>query len=359
MRLRSGKQATYPDSPDSSASQNLEARLHPPLPSPVEVVPETQEMELLQPPSSVQAPPLPSPIPTFKDKLLGATSGSAPETEESFCLRAEDVRLGMNGNIPTIDFADHILDSLNRRMGFSVIIKLLGRNIGYRPLRTRLQHLWSPSESFQLIDLDDNCFLVKFRNEFDYHHALMNGPWVIFGHCLSVQPWSPSFNPQHHSISRIVTWVRLPKLPIRYYQHEVLTSIGNVLGEVIKVDYNTASGDRGRFARLAVILDLSKPLTSKLQINGEIIYIEYEGLPSICFACGCYGHSRDACPVNQAAPNQGSLLAPACVTQPRDMREIQNLGSGCCHNVSGVPLTSMPELKPHKKICLVGLASQS
>ncbi|KAI9118688.1 hypothetical protein K1719_010133 [Acacia pycnantha] len=99
-----------------------------------------------------------------------------------------------------------------------------------------------------------------------------------------------------HVINQVVGWVRLPKLPARYYHKSIIRSIGSVFGEVIKVDYNTDSGDRGKFARLAVNIVLTKPLISKIQVDGEIIFVEYEGLPMICFNCGRYGHLQDSCP---------------------------------------------------------------
>lgn len=52
----------------------------------------------------------------------------------------------------------------------------------------------------------------------------------------------------------------------------------------------------GKFARLAVIVDLTKPLTSKNMVDGEMIYVEYEGLPTICYHRGRYGHLLDSCP---------------------------------------------------------------
>lgn len=60
-----------------------------------------------------------------------------------------------------------------------------------------------------------------------------------------------SLNPQDHKINKIVAWVRLPKLAVRYYHKSVIRCIGKALGKVIKVDYNTDSGERGKFARLA------------------------------------------------------------------------------------------------------------
>ncbi|KAI9125529.1 hypothetical protein K1719_002947 [Acacia pycnantha] len=120
----------------------------------------------------------------------------------------------------------------------------------------------------------------------DFQNALINGLWVIYGHYRTVQP----FKPQEDVINQVICWLRLPRLPALYYHKSIILSIGSVFGEVIQEDYYTDSGDRGKFARIAILVDLTKPLTSTIMVDGELIYIEYEGLPTICFHCGQYGH---------------------------------------------------------------------
>ncbi|XP_028802469.1 uncharacterized protein LOC114757564 [Neltuma alba] len=61
--------------------------------------------------------------------------------------------------------------------------------------------------------------------------------------------------------------------------------------------------DKARFARLAVKLDLTKPLVSKLRLDGITQYVEYEGLPTICYQCGRYGHLEATCPLKLQASN--------------------------------------------------------
>ncbi|KAI9086444.1 hypothetical protein K1719_031528 [Acacia pycnantha] len=250
-------------------------------------------------------------VPSFKDKLLNADSNKPEDDDDELVLNTGDVSIGLNGTIPTVDFSSHVIETLNKRMGLAVVVKLLGRKMGYRQLRNQLQNLWKPASQIKLIDLDKDCFLVRFQDDMDYQNALLSGPWVIFGHYLTVQPWTPSFKPHNHVINHVMGWIRLPKLPARYYHKSVIRSIGGVFGEVIRVDYNTDSGDRGKFARIVVSLDLTKPLISKIMVDGEIIYVEYEGLPTICFHCGRYGHLKEAC-LALKAPSSGNPLKEIC-----------------------------------------------
>ncbi|KAI9079931.1 hypothetical protein K1719_038177 [Acacia pycnantha] len=215
-------------------------------------------------------------VPSLKETLLNLDSKGTDDEQDDITLKQGDVSIGLNGNIPTVDFVEHVKETLNRKMGMVVVIKLLGRKIGYRQLRTQFQNIWKPSGHFKLTDMDEDCFLVRFQDDLDYQNAILTGP--------------------------VMGWIRLPKLPARYYHKSVIRSIGSVFGEVIRVDYNTDSGDRGKFARIVVVcIDLTKPLTSKILVDGELISVEYEGLPTICFSCGKYGHLQEACPAKLAS----------------------------------------------------------
>ncbi|KAI9080558.1 hypothetical protein K1719_037524 [Acacia pycnantha] len=267
--------------------------------------------------------------PSFKDKLLNSVSIAPEDKEDDLPLNRDDVSIGLNGNIPTVDFASHIIQTLNKKMGLAVVVKLLGRKIGYRLLRSQFQKIWKPASQIKLIDLHDDYFLVRFHDDLDYQNSLLTGPWVIFGHYLAVQPWSPAFKPQTHVINQVMGWIRLPKLPVRYYHKSVIRAIGSAFGEVIKVDYNTDSGYRAKFARIAVMIDLIKPLTSKIIVDGELIFVEYEGLPSICFNCGRYGHLQQACPLNQIVTAEGqpdATMAPEPIVAP-EVRETSQYGA--------------------------------
>ncbi|CAI0420117.1 unnamed protein product [Linum tenue] len=101
----------------------------------------------------------------------------------------------------------------------------------------------------------------------------------------------------------MIVWVQLPAFPIHFYHREVLFSIGNLIGRTIKLDYHTQHQQRARFARIAVEVDLSKPLATRIRLDGKWQYLEYENLPILCFECGKVGHTKEVCPSSvQSAP---------------------------------------------------------
>ncbi|MBA0725388.1 hypothetical protein Golax_021981 [Gossypium laxum] len=83
--------------------------------------------------------------------------------------------------------------------------------------------------------------------------------------------------------SKYVHEILVKRLPYRFYNKKLLRFIAETLGKVVKVDYNTTTGKKGKFARFAIVIDLNKPSKEFVGINGTLYNVEYEGLPSICY----------------------------------------------------------------------------
>lgn len=64
---------------------------------------------------------------------------------------------------------------------------------------------------------------------------------------------------------------------------------------MLKIDQVTSLLSRGQFARICVELDLRKPIESNVVARGLLLQLEYEGLHTICFKCGLYGHLDSKC----------------------------------------------------------------
>ncbi|KAH1121633.1 hypothetical protein J1N35_004793 [Gossypium stocksii] len=66
---------------------------------------------------------------------------------------------------------------------------------------------------------------------------------------------------------------------------------------------NTDNKARGSFARMAVYVNLDRPLVFQILINGRIQKVEYEFLPMVCFQCGRYGHVKKLASLGHPNPS--------------------------------------------------------
>ncbi|KAK4266118.1 hypothetical protein QN277_027087 [Acacia crassicarpa] len=246
--------------------------------------------------------------PSFAEKLQGINKNGVESNTVSDHEMSDDpisddddseplckIKENPGKNFPTFIFSSRMKKRLYKAWNRSLIIKLLGKTIGYKLMLSILQPLWAKPGVISLINIGNGYFVVKFTNQEDYKNALTGGPWMLFDHYLTVRPWEPQFHPLRDTIKKVVVWVRLPKVFLEYYDKEALSWIGDRIGETIKVDINTSNQLRGQFARICVLVDLSKQLMSGFTLDGEDYFLEYEGLHGLCTSCGIYGHSVESC----------------------------------------------------------------
>jgi hypothetical protein len=132
-------------------------------------------------------------------------------------IRVEEQKIG-NYDCPIFVLSKSEEKRIHRPWKRGVIVKLLGRRIGYKALETRLKQMWVKKGIINIIDLGNDYYLVTFTHDFDHGTALMNGPWFIYDHYLTVKEWSPDFHPQSDTIKKVAVWVRISGLPIEFYE---------------------------------------------------------------------------------------------------------------------------------------------
>ncbi|KAL7163813.1 hypothetical protein ACSBR2_039852 [Camellia fascicularis] len=169
--------------------------------------------------------------------------------------------------LPRVTLPKKLLQKIRKPWENALIIRLLGKTIGYRMLCTRVKNIW----------------------------GLQGGPWVIMDHYLTVRRWEPNFKPSEAFETTTAVWVRFPELPIEYYQDKVLFAIAKTIGKPLKIDWTTTMATRGKFARICVEMDLTQPLKPKFVLENKCYNIEYESLRSFCFLYGRIDHRKKAC----------------------------------------------------------------
>ncbi|XP_057441868.1 uncharacterized protein LOC130733658 [Lotus japonicus] len=229
-----------------------------------------------------QARPIFSPqeiIDLVRDELVVGN----PETEEPKTDR------GAFNPKPVVPISLEEYEEWCRPWKYSLVIKLLGKRIGFKWMNQRIHHFWAREGDLKVIDLTDDYFLVRFVSEKDYLYALFEGPWRIADHYLLVQRWRPMFKPGDDEVRKIAVWVRFPKLPQELYNETFLWRAGSMLA------------------------------------LGTECNVEYEGLHFICFECGRYGHKKEYCP-ELIAPLSCPPEPVATKTTPTNLDANQNPG---------------------------------
>ena len=181
---------------------------------------------------------------SFRDQLMKSQKDTKDEmfgSDEDIELKSEDVIVMNNDSMPSITFSPKVHEQLIKPWQNTVVVKLLGRRIGYRALCNRLESLWNLTPGFNIIDLENEFYLVRFKNAGDADYVLTSGPWTVIGHYLTVQPWSPHFDSSEGEIDKVVAWIRLPGMALHYYHKQILRRLGQIIGSVIRIDYTTES----------------------------------------------------------------------------------------------------------------------
>ncbi|KAM2560599.1 hypothetical protein TB1_011767 [Malus domestica] len=229
----------------------------------------------------------PLPKMDFKAKLMGLVDanprmeGIPGEETDQFKIGDGDFEIYEEPRGPCIKFTDPVKSRLLRPWRNAIIIKIMGKSHTHNFILGRLQQRWS---------------MLQGRAGFD---------------------------PHSESINRMAVWVRIVGLHIEWFNPEAMKRIGDLIGTTLRVDAHTASQVRGKYARVCVELDLTKPLIANVKVENCWYAVEYEGLHLVCFNCGCYGHRREQCP--SLIRKQSTTLVPDTETnQPMDEASVHD-----------------------------------
>ncbi|KAI8015444.1 hypothetical protein LOK49_LG05G01489 [Camellia lanceoleosa] len=116
--------------------------------------------------------------------------------------------------IPKIALPRKLLQEIRQPWANALIIRLLGKSIGYRLLRARVKTLWRLQDDFTTIDLSNSYFLFKFSSQEDCAMVYSSGPWVIMDHYLTVRKWEPNFKASEAFKTTTIVWVRSQSLSL-------------------------------------------------------------------------------------------------------------------------------------------------
>ncbi|CAI9112809.1 OLC1v1013302C1 [Oldenlandia corymbosa var. corymbosa] len=179
---------------------------------------------------------------SFKERLIGIWKRRASSKIQ---IEPGDVIMEKTPMSEKLRFSERLKAIFREDWEHMVIVSLIGVTLTYGGLNNAVKRMWCPSGDYEIIDFTNGFFGVLLPSEEDEEKALRGGPWFVGPHCLSVQKWMPGFRGSTVKVNSVVTWIRLPDLPVEYYHEIALFSIGNFVGRTLKIDEKTLYADRG------------------------------------------------------------------------------------------------------------------
>ncbi|OIW09894.1 hypothetical protein TanjilG_32043 [Lupinus angustifolius] len=91
-----------------------------------------------------------------------------------------------NPQKPMVNIADSVFEGLYEPWQDALVVTLLIKTMGYYMMKDRLTRLWRLKVDFEIMDICNGYYMVKFEEEVDRTKVMDEGPWMIFDQYLTM-----------------------------------------------------------------------------------------------------------------------------------------------------------------------------
>ncbi|KAF3786367.1 hypothetical protein EJ110_NYTH25605 [Nymphaea thermarum] len=112
--------------------------------------------------------------------------------------------------------------------------------LDYSFIFTSLRSIWSGIADLRFTSVGKGMFLLCTSSEDDLKFILSPGRWYVGGRLLIANQWHPGMPMRIESSSRVRIWIRLPELPVEWWNPWVFTDIADLIdGAFVEADEYT------------------------------------------------------------------------------------------------------------------------
>ena len=146
--------------------------------------------------------------------------------------------------------------------------------------------------------LNRGLFAINLQKEEDLVW-LQTKCWHIDHSPVLMKPWTPLFDASKERVDIIPIWVKLPALPLHFWDLYHFRRIGDILGTFLEADLSFLETKEKKVARILVNLNIREGLAESIILEwgpDPITQIlDYENVPFRCRRCHVYGHPAVSC----------------------------------------------------------------
>lgn len=134
------------------------------------------------------------------------------------------------------------------------------KRINRESFKSLLLRLWRPVGGVSFKEIQENLWIFEFSDCDDKRRVLSGRPWLFDRYILVINDLDGNLPPSQMEFTNSLFWVQVHNMPLICMTKGVGQKIAASLGEVDDVDIASDDGRWGRFLRLRIVMDLSRPL---------------------------------------------------------------------------------------------------
>lgn len=140
-----------------------------------------------------------------------------------------------------------------------------------------------------------------FPSEELLQSVLNRGPWAFNDRMVVIKRWMPAMD--DNDLMQIPFWVQIRGIPMEYLTEGVIRNIGDIMGEVMLVDFNPEANASVEYVRVQLNWNLAQPLRfhKNFQFSpgvNTLLKFRYERPRGFCETCGMIIHDSGECVPN-------------------------------------------------------------
>ncbi|KAL5823584.1 hypothetical protein ACOSQ3_021568 [Xanthoceras sorbifolium] len=199
------------------------------------------------------------------------------------------------------------LDESLKRLGERKLeLSLVGRFITNKLVNREafcatISRIWRTTQEVDVETLQGNIYAFYFKNQMDRLFVLAERPWTFDKALLVLEEPRGKGDLGSMELNKIEFWIQMHNAPLLCMTKDIGLFLGRKIGLVKEIDLGPSGDCVGKYIRVLVVVDITKPLRRclKLDLDGtgkpSILLLRYERLPEYYFHCGQLGHTVREC----------------------------------------------------------------
>ncbi|XVF71961.1 hypothetical protein PTKIN_Ptkin12aG0082300 [Pterospermum kingtungense] len=193
---------------------------------------------------------------------------------------------------------------------------IINRASNLEAMRNVLAKAWRLKSTLTITEVGEKVFVFQFEDAVEKDRVLLGQPWTFNKSLLVLNDFDSSMFPEKVNMNWCPFWVQVHGLPLDLMNEKIGIVIGETIGEIMEVETDWEQQAWGRWLRIRVNIDVSKPLKrgSKITRTGggkHLVAFRYEKLPDFCYMCGKLNHQESDCHIAISLKKEGK----ACLRQ--------------------------------------------